>query len=313
MSDKEPKAILDAIAGNLGKVILGKEDRIELLLVALMAGGHVLLEDVPGVGKTTLAKALAKSIDGSFKRIQFTPDLLPSDVTGGSIYNQTEGSFSFRAGPVFANVVLADEINRASPRTQSALVGGRGEAQGTGGGTGHVLEAPLFGLATQNPVEYHGTYPLPEAQLDRFMVKLSMGYPPLEQEKGMLHSKKDYHPLEDLSAVASISEILELYARVSAVEVEDSVADYILSLVYATRDHPSVQVGASPRGSLAIYRAARSQAVLRGRAYVLPEDVKELAVSVLAHRIVLETQAKYAGVQKEVVIEEVLEKVAAPR
>jgi len=283
------------------------------MILALLAGGHILLEDIPGVGKTTIAKALARSIEGSFKRIQFTPDLLPTDILGSSIYHAQDSTFHFRKGPIFANVVLADEINRASPRTQSALLEAMSESQVTVEGNTYVLEPPFLVIATQNPVEYRGTYPLPEAQLDRFWVQISLGYPPLDQEKGMLYAQRAYHPLEDLQPVLNLAKILELQNLVSAVEVESSVADYILAIIAATRNHPSVQVGVSPRGSLMLFRAMRAGALLQGRNYVIPQDVKGLVVPVLSHRIVLETQAKYSGVRKEDVIKEILEKVPVPR
>ena len=310
---QEAKQVLSALSRNLSRVILGKDDKIELMVLTLLAGGHILLEDIPGVGKTTIAKALAKSVQGIFRRIQFTPDLLPTDILGCSIYHAQESTFHFRKGPIFANVVLADEINRASPRTQSALLEAMSESQVTVEGNTYPLEPPFLVIATQNPVEYRGTYPLPEAQLDRFWVQLSLGYPPLEQERAMLYAQKAYHPLEDLQPVVDLAQILELQKLVSEVEVETSIADYILAMIEASRRHPSVQVGVSPRGSLMLFRAVRALALLKGRSYVIPEDVKELGIPVLSHRIVLETQAKYSGVRKEDVIKEILEKTPVPR
>ncbi len=310
---QDVEQVVKNLAGNLGKVILGKDDKIELMILGLLAGGHILLEDIPGVGKTTLAKALAKSIEGSFKRIQFTPDLLPSDILGSSIYHAQDSSFHFRKGPIFANVVLADEINRASPRTQSALLEAMSEAQVTIEGATYPLEQPFLVIATQNPIEYRGTYPLPEAQLDRFWVQLALGYPPLEQERGMLYAQKISHPIDSLQPVVNLSKILELQRQVSDVEVETSVADYILAIVDATRHHPSISVGVSPRGSLMLFRTVRAHALLKGRSYVIPEDVKKLLITVLSHRIVLETQAKYSGVRKEDLMKEILEKIPVPR
>jgi MoxR-like ATPase len=310
---QDARLVVKDIAANLGKVILGKDDKIELMILALLAGGHILLEDIPGVGKTTLAKALAKSIEGSFKRIQFTPDLLPTDILGSSIYHAQDSTFHFRKGPIFANIVLADEINRASPRTQSALLEAMSEAQVTIEGTTYPLEPPFLVIATQNPIEYRGTYPLPEAQLDRFWVQLSLGYPPLEQEKGMLYAQKVSHPIDSLQPVVNLSQIQELQRMVSEIEVESSIADYLLAIVENTRRHPSIQVGVSPRGSLMLFRAIRANALLKGRTYVIPEDVKKLLIPVLSHRIVLETQAKYSGIRKEDLMKEILEKVPVPR
>nr|CAA9274250.1 FIG022979: MoxR-like ATPases [uncultured Armatimonadetes bacterium] len=301
------------IEENLGIVIRGKGESIRLLLIALLAGGHTLLEDVPGTGKTTLAKALARSIDGEFRRIQFTPDLLPADITGSSFYNPREGSFTFREGPVFANVVLADEINRTSPRTQSALLEVMSENQITIEGRRRDLPQPFFVVATQNPSEYHGTYPLPEAQLDRFALRITLGYPDMSHELEILYSQNDQHPLDRLLPVLSTNDVAELQEQVKTVRFDRAVAEYLLRLIEVTRADPRLRLGISPRGSLTLYRTAQARARLEGRDFVLPEDVRALAVPVLAHRLLLDTKARYGGILPQDIIGEALEKVPVPR
>jgi MoxR-like ATPase len=301
--------LLPLLKSQLGKVILGKSESLDQLVIGLLSASNVLLEDVPGVGKTTLAKALALSFAGNFKRVQFTPDLLPTDITGSSVYNPKEGSFTFKEGPVFCNILLADEINRASPRTQSALLEAMSERQVSIEGKTSALPSPFLVIATQNPVEYHGTYPLPEAQLDRFGIRLALGYPAVEHEVDVLFSQTHHHPLEDLTPVIDPAGIISMQAAVRAIKVERSLGRYIVGLADASRKHPSLKTGCSPRGTLSLFRIAQARAYLEGRDYMVPEDVKKQAIPVLAHRLALDTKAKYAGVLKEDVVRQILEQV----
>mgnify|MGYP002632846976 CR=1 FL=1 len=303
---------LNALRTSLQAVILGKEDVIELMLVGVLSGGHVLLEDVPGVGKTTLAKALAMVLGLRFSRVQFTPDLLPGDIVGSQVLNPTDGSFRFLKGPVFTEVLLADEINRASPRTQSALLEAMSEGQVTVEGTTWPLDQPFFVLATQNPVDFQGTYPLPEAQLDRFLLRLSLGYPSHAQELNMLFAHQRVHPLEGLKPATDREGLLTLQAAVREVRVEREVGDYLIRLVEGTRSHPKVDLGISPRGALACFRAAQAQAFLQGRDYVSPIDLQALAVPTMAHRIILAAEARYGGTSAADIVDEVVARVEVP-
>ncbi len=304
--------LMNRLQENIETVIRGKTEAIELLLVSILANGSVLMEDVPGMGKTTLAKSLAISLDAAYSRIQFTPDLLPADIVGGSIYNPKDGGFEFRGGPIFCNILLADEINRASPRTQSALLEAMAEMQVTSEGVTRVLPTPFVVLATQNPVEFHGTYPLPEAQLDRFMMLLNLGYPSPDAEVHILESQSAQHPLERLTSVMSQADLLELQAGVRRVVVDASVTRYMVELVNRTREEPQLKLGVSTRGSLMLYRACQAMAFKSGREYVIPDDVQRVAVCVLAHRLTLNTKAKYDGTSKNAVIEDILGAVPVP-
>ncbi|MFW6061945.1 MAG: AAA family ATPase [Planctomycetota bacterium] len=297
---------LGELRENLNSVIHGKSDVIDVLVVALLAGGSVLMEDVPGVGKTTLAKALAKSIDAVFNRVQFTPDLLPADILGTSVYNPVRGEFDFRRGPVFCNVLLADEINRASPRTQSALLEAMNEMQATIEGQRYPLRAPFMVLATENPVEYHGTYPLPEAQLDRFLVLLNLGYPDVDVEVGILRGQVHGHPIEQLEPVLTREEVVRMQQSVREVRVDESLSRYVVQIAAATRSDDRLQLGVSPRGSLMLSRAAQAAAYLDGRGFVLPDDVQRMAPHVLSHRVILTPKVQYAGVTKAEIVEEIL-------
>jgi MoxR-like ATPase len=301
------------IAGAIATVILGKEEVIRACVVALLAGGHVIVEDFPGVGKTLLAKSLAKSIDCRFARVQFTPDLLPSDVTGVSVFNQKRGEFEFRPGPIFANIVLADEINRASPKTQSSLLECMEERQATVDNVTHVIDPPFMVIATQNPIEYEGTYPLPEAQLDRFMMRLSLGYPSPEAEESIIHEQTSRDPLAELGPVLHGSEVLAMQGAVTRVRVAPALRSYVVELLAATRQQREIYLGASPRAGIALTRAAKALALLRGRDFVVPKDIKDLAVRVLAHRLMLSPDAKVHGVSAENMVARLLETVAVPQ
>ncbi len=307
--DKAFQEKLTQLKAQLGKVILGKAEVIENLVIALLSGGHILMEDVPGVGKTTLAKSLAKSISADFKRVQFTPDLLPTDILGSSIYNPRDGTFTFKEGPIFTNILLADEINRASPRTQSSLLEAMSEHQASIEGKTYPLPAPFLVIATQNPVEYHGTYPLPEAQLDRFGMKINLGYPAKNHEVDVLYSQFHHHPLDDIAPMVDRAAILELQTAVRAVKVDVRIARYIVDLADASRHNSSVKVGCSPRGTLTLLRTTQARAFVQGRDYTVPEDVKAVAIPTLAHRLALDTKSKYSGVAKEDVVREILDKV----
>jgi len=297
---------------NLEKVIVGKRQPIELIVVGLLCQGHVLIEDVPGVGKTVLARSLAKSLGCSFNRLQFTPDMLPSDVTGVSIYNQSKRAFEFRPGPIFAQVVLVDEINRATPKTQAALLEAMEERQVTVDGKTHPLPSPSMVLATQNPIEYEGTFPLPEAQLDRFLLRVRLGYPNPADEIEILNRQQLRHPIETLKSVIKVDELKEAMQEIKKVYVSEAIKRYIVELTNRTRQHADVYLGASPRGSLALFRTGQVAAALAGRDYVLPDDIKRLAVPVLAHRIIVGTAARLRELSAEKIVYEILDNTPVP-
>src|SRR6266498_4494398 len=303
------KQVVKLIDANVETVIIGKRKPIDLVLIALLCKGHVLLEDVPGTGKTMLAKAIAKSLGCSFKRIQFTPDLLPSDVTGVSIFNQRTSQFEFRPGPVMTQIVLADEINRATPKTQSALLEAMEEHQVTVDGVTYQLPDPFLVMATQNPIEYEGTFPLPEAQLDRFFIRLQLGYPKEREEIAILDAQRIIHPLETIEQVMGAEELLKAMSAVKDVHIAEQVKSYVVGVVNATRSHPDVYLGASPRGSLALARASAAFALMQGRDFVLPDDVKQLAAPTLSHRLILQPQARLKDLAATTVIAEVLASV----
>jgi len=300
------------IIENISRVILGKTEALELLMVALLADGHILLEDVPGVGKTLITKCLAKSIKGSFKRIQFTPDLLPADVTGFNVYDQKSGQFKFQSGPVLTNILLADEINRAIPRTQSSLLESMEERQVTIDGQTIPLPKPFLVLATQNPIELEGTFPLPEAQLDRFLLKIRLGYPNKAEEIAILERFQKDDPLMTLASVGDPEQLSHMQQQRKEIKISAPVREYITDIVAATRNHESLRFGSSPRGSLGLMRAAQGLAALRGRNYALPDDIKELLVPVLAHRIILSEEAKLSGENPEHILEEIISRIPVP-
>ncbi len=306
------QAKAQAIQANIEKVIVGKSPVVELLIVALLSPGHVLIEDVPGLGKTLLAKALAKSLGCSFQRVQFTPDLLPSDITGVNVFNQRTGEFEFRAGPIMSSVVLADEINRAGPRTQSALLEAMEERQVTVDGVTRSSPRPFLVIATQNPIELEGTFPLPEAQLDRFLLRLSMGYPGPDEEREVLRRFREVEPLDQTTAVVSGEDIVALSAACRGVYVSPAIETYVLGLVRATRDNAALSLGASPRGSLALCRTAQALAAMRGRSFVTPDDIQPLVVPTLAHRLILSSHSRLHGKAVADVLNAVIDKVPVP-
>jgi MoxR-like ATPase len=309
---EDPKVIAERILDNVQKVIIGKEAEVRLTVVCLLCAGHLLIEDVPGVGKTMLARSLAKSTGCEFKRIQFTPDILPSDVTGVSVYNQKSGDFEFRPGPIVAEIVLADEINRATPKTQSSLLEAMEEHRVTVDGVTRDLPRPFMVLATQNPIEYEGTFPLPEAQLDRFLMRVHLGYPTNTDEVLMMDSQQVTHPIDSLQQVTDAAEIIQVQQAVKEIYVDPLIKQYIVGLVDMTRQHESVYLGASPRGSLALYRTAQAKAMLDDRDYVIPDDVKELAYATLGHRVIVSPSARVKSVTAADIILGCLERVPVP-
>lgn len=312
MAQDTIQALAQHLNESIGKVIKGKEDVIRKVTVCLLCGGHILLEDIPGTGKTTLVKSLARSVNASFTRVQFTPDLLPTDLTGANIYNQKTGEFTFKPGPVFTQILLADEINRATPRTQSSLLECMEEGQVTVDGQTHILEKPFFVVATQNPIEIQGTFPLPEAQLDRFFMRLAMGYPPAENEREMLAEFMLGSPLESISPVTDTDEILKAQQKIRQVHVSEAVQEYLLRIVAATRSHDRVRLGVSPRGSIAFLRASQAWAALEGRDYVLPDDLKAVCCDVLSHRLLCKGAHLSQNDAARTILEEILKLTPVP-
>ncbi len=308
----EAEMVLQEILASVERVVVGKRAEVELAIIALMCEGHVLIEDVPGVGKTVLAKSLSRSIGCNFKRIQFTPDLLPSDVTGVSIFNQKTGEFQFRPGPVMAQIVLADEINRATPKTQASLLEAMEERQITVDGVTHAIPRPFMVMATQNPIEYEGTFPLPEAQLDRFLLRIRLGYPAKKDEVEILNRQQRSHPVDAIEQVASYEELLAIQSQVKEITVVPQLRSYIVDLVSSTRSHADIYLGASPRGSLGLFRTAQARALLAGRDHVTPDDIKLLAEPVLAHRLIVTPAARIKNVDAGSVIREILDKLPVP-
>jgi MoxR-like ATPase len=305
-------SLAERVTNNVEKVIIGKRRELQMTLIALLCEGHLLIEDVPGVGKTMLARSMAKSIGCSFRRIQFTPDMLPSDVTGVSVFNQKRLEFEFRPGPVMAQIVLADEINRATPKTQSALLEAMEERQITVDGVTYLMESPFLVLATQNPIEYEGTFPLPEAQIDRFMMRVSLGYPSASDEMNILESQREHHPVRDIGQVVSAEELVAAEAAVRQVYVDELIKEYIVELANATRHHPDVYLGVSPRGSLALYKTSRAFAALQQRTYVIPDDVKALLEATFAHRLIISPSARIKNVEPRAVVEQIATSVPVP-
>jgi MoxR-like ATPase len=305
-------AAVQRVINNVERVIVGKAESVAFSLIAVICRGHILIEDVPGVGKTVLTKAIARSIGCTFKRIQFTPDLLPSDITGVSIYNQKTDNFEFRAGPIMAQIILADEINRATPKTQSALLEAMEETQITIDGLTYRLPEPFMVMATQNPIEYEGTFPLPEAQLDRFMMNIKLGYPKTGDEMNILDTHQFHHPLDDLEQIMTAEELVLIQQQIRSIHVDPSIREYIVAIANATRNHNSLYLGSSPRGSLALYRASQALAAIRGRGYVIPDDVKLLTKPTLAHRIIVTPAARVRAITSTAILDEILQSVPVP-
>ena len=309
---QDVQTIADRIIDNVEQVIVGKHESVQLTVIALLCQGHLLIEDVPGTGKTMLAKSVAKSLGCTFRRIQFTPDMLPSDVTGVSVFNQKTSEFEFRPGPVMAQIVLTDEINRATPKTQSALLEAMEERQITVDGVTYPMDQPFLVLATQNPIEYEGTFPLPEAQLDRFMMRISLGYPSTEDEMTMLDRQQHAHPVDRIEQVVSAEELITAQNQIKDIYIDDLVKEYVVRLVKATRKHPDVYLGSSPRGSIALYRTGQARAAILGRDYVTPDDVKSLSMVALAHRLIISPSARIKNVDPRAVIQEILDSTPVP-